>query len=306
MVSMNIHILEMPLDYGASRHGSDMGPSAIRLAGIRSKLEAIGHTIVRSYCPIQIEAQEYAEIGSNPKAKYLGPIVKACTALAQEVESAVTAKEFPLVLGGDHSIVLGTIAGLSASYKKTGKKLGVLYVDAHGDFNTTETTPSGNIHGECLSASAGYGIPELTNLYHDGKKIDAENICYVGLRDIDPGERELMKSAGVTAFSMSDIDRQGFSEVLKKVKLFFRTHCDVVHVSFDMDALDPMFAPGTGIPLPGGLNYREALLLMEEMCTLGMVGSAEIVEVNPVLDVRNQTAAMAVELAARLLGEKIY
>ena len=303
---MNIHILEMPLDYGASRHGSDMGPSAIRLAGIRTKLEGLGHKIVRSYCPIQIEAQEYADIGPNPKAKYLTPIVKACTALAQEVESAADANEFPLVLGGDHSIVLGTLAGLSASYKKTNKRIGVLYVDAHGDFNTTETTPSGNIHGECLSASAGYGIPELVNLYHEGQKIDAHNICYVGLRDIDPGERLLMKEAGVTAFSMSDIDRQGFAEVLKKVKLFFRTHADVVHVSFDMDALDPMFAPGTGIPLPGGLNYREALLLMEEMATTNMVHSAEIVEVNPVLDVRNQTAAMAVELAARLLGETLY
>src|SRR5574344_3059345 len=220
---MNIHILEMPLDYGASRHGSDMGPSAIRLAGIRTKLESLGHTIVRSYCPIQIEAQEYAEIGPNPKAKYLTPIVKACTALAQEVESAADADEFPLVLGGDHSIVLGTIAGLSASYKKTNKKLGILYVDAHGDFNTTETTPSGNIHGECLSASAGYGIPELVNLYNNGTKVDAKNICYIGLRDIDPGERILIKKAGVTAYTMSDIDRIGFGEVLKKVNLVFKT-----------------------------------------------------------------------------------
>jgi len=303
---MNIHIFEMPIDYGASRHGSDMGPSAIRLAGIRAKLENLGHNIVNSNSPIEIEAQEFADIGKNPKAKYLKPIVNACTALAKEVETSIEADEFPIILGGDHSIALGTLAGLSASYKKENKKLGVLYVDAHGDFNTTETSPSGNIHGECLSASAGYGLPELVNLYNEGQKIDPKNICYIGLRDIDPGERLLMKEAGVTAFSMSDIDRQGFSEVLKKMKLFFRTHADVVHVSFDMDALDPMYAPGTGIPLPGGLNYREALLLMEEMAALGMVKSAEIVEVNPVLDVRNQTAAMAVELAARLLGETIY
>lgn len=303
---MNIHIFEMPIDYGASRHGSDMGPSAIRLAGIRTKLESLGHKIINSNSPIEIEAQEFADIGNNPKAKYLQPIVKACTALAKEVETAADAKEFPLVLGGDHSIVLGTLAGLSASYKKENKKLGVLYVDAHGDFNTTETTPSGNIHGECLSASAGYGIPELVNLYNNGTKVDAKNICYIGLRDIDPGERILMKKAGVTAYTMSDIDRIGFAEVLKKVKLFFKTRVDVIHVSFDMDALDPMFAPGTGIQLPGGLNYREGLLLMEDMCSMNMVKSADIVEVNPVLDVRNQTAAMAVELAARLLGETIY
>lgn len=296
----------MPLDYGASRHGSDMGPSAIRLAGIRQKLESIGHEVVKSYCPIQIEAQEFAEEGNNPKAKYLAPIVKACTELAEEVKQTVDNDEFPLILGGDHSIVLGTLAGLNASYKKKGKKLGVLYVDAHGDFNTVDTTPTGNIHGECLSASAGYGLSELVNLYEDGRKVDAQNICYIGLRDIDKGERELMKKAGVTAFTMSDIDRQGFSEVLKKVKAFFASRVDVVHVSFDMDSLDPMFAPGTGIPLPGGLNYREGLLIMEEMASTGLVGSAEIVEVNPVLDVRNQTAKMAVELAARLLGETIY
>lgn len=303
---MKVNIIEMPLDYGGCRHGSDMGPSAIRLAGLRNKIESLGHEVIYDKNKIQIIAQEYAEEGDNPKAKYLKPIVDACTSLAKEVEEAVDANQFPLILGGDHSIVLGTLAGLSASFKKSGKKLGILYVDAHGDFNTTETTLSGNIHGECLSASAGYGIPELVNLYYEGKKIDAHNICYVGLRDIDPGERKLMKEAGVTAFTMSDIDRQGFAEVLRKVKDFFKNKVDVVHVSFDMDALDPMFAPGTGIPLPGGLNYREGLLIMEEMASTGMVCSAEIVEVNPVLDVHNQTAAMAVELAARLLGETIY
>lgn len=303
---MKVNIIEMPLDYGGCRHGSDMGPSAIRLAGLRQKIESLGHEVISDKNKIQIVAQEYAESGDNPKAKYLKPIVDACTSLAKEVEEAVDANQFPLILGGDHSIVLGTLAGLSASFKKSGKKLGVLYVDAHGDFNTTETTLSGNIHGECLSASAGYGIPELVNLYYEGKKIDAHNICYVGLRDVDPGEKKLMKEAGVTAFTMSDIDRQGFAEVLRKVKDFFKNKVDVVHVSFDMDALDPMFAPGTGIPLPGGLNYREGLLIMEEMASTGMVRSAEIVEVNPVLDVRNQTAAMAVELAARLLGETIY
>lgn len=307
---MNVEIFEMPLDYGASRHGSDMGPSAIRLAGLRQKIESFGHAITKNECPMKMDskavAQEFAEVGENPKAKYLGPIVEACTSLAQSVENCVNNGDFPLVLGGDHSIALGTIAGLSSAYKSSGKKMGILYVDAHGDFNTTETSPTGNIHGQCLSASAGYGIPELVNLYKEGVKIDPKNICYVGLRDIDKGERELMKQAGVTAWTMSDIDRLGFAEILKKVKLFFKTHCDVVHVSFDMDALDPMYAPGTGIPLPGGLNYREALLLMEEMANLGTVGSAEIVEVNPVLDVRNQTALMAVELVGRLFGDVIY
>jgi len=302
---MNVHILEMPLDFGASRHGSDMGPSAIRLAGIKEKLESLGHKTFEHTDIFKAASQEYEEPG-NPKAKYIKPIVSACTSLAHEVEAITTAGDFPLVLGGDHSIALGSIAGLSATMKKRGQTLGVLYVDAHGDFNTPETTPSGNIHGECLAASAGYGIPELTNLYYDGVKVDPKNICFVGQRDLDEGEKKLMKEAGVTVFTMSDIERQGFPAILKQIVCFFRSHVDMIHVSFDMDVLDPMFAPGTGIPLPGGLTNREALLLMEEMASTNMVKSAEIVEVNPILDIRNQTAILAVSLAARILGETLY
>lgn len=302
---MKIHILEMPLDYGASRHGSDMGPSAIRLAGIKEKLESLGHSTVEHNSLVQATAQEYEQVG-NPQAKYLVPITKACTKLAGEVEKIVENNEFPLVLGGDHSIALGSIAGISAVCKKQNKKLGILYVDAHGDFNTDETSPTGNIHGECLAASAGLGLPDLTNLYYEGRKVDPHNICFVGCRDLDPGEKLLMKEAGVTVFTMSDIERQGFPQIVSKVKLFFKTHADMIHVSFDMDVLDPMFAPGTGIPLPGGLTNREALLLMEEMAACGKVRSAEIVEVNPILDVRNQTAMLAVSLAARLFGETLY
>ncbi len=301
---MNVHILEMPLDFGASRHGSDMGPSAIRLAGIKEKLESLGHETYVHTDIIKFTAQEYEKPG-NPKAKYLKPIVKACNRLASEVEIITSDGDFPLVLGGDHSIVLGSLAGLAATAKKSGQTIGVLYVDAHGDFNTSETSPTGNIHGECLAASAGLGLPELTNLYFEGRKVDPKNICFVGSRDLDPGEKLLMKKAGVTVFTMSDIDRQGFATIVQKVLDFFKK-VDIVHVSFDMDVLDPMFAPGTGIPLPGGLTNREALLIMEEMAATGKVKSAEIVEVNPILDVRNQTAILAVSLAARLLGETLY
>lgn len=303
---MNVHIMEVPLDYGGKRHGSDMGPSAIRLAGLRDKIENLNHKIITDERSLDILPQEYAEIGDNPKAKYLRPIVSVCNEIAKNVQQSIENKEFPLILGGDHSLVLGTLAGLHAHYKNNGKKLGLLYVDAHGDFNTAETSPTGNIHGECLSASAGYGLPELVNLYEKERKIDPENICYVGIRDLDPGEKKLMHEAGVTVFTISDIDRLGFSDVIKKVKLFFKTHCDVVHISFDMDSLDPSIAPGTGVPVPGGLTYREALLLMEEMSNLDMVKSMEIVEVNPILDVRNETAVMAVELIARVLGEKLF
>ena len=302
---MNIHLLEMPLDFGASRHGSDMGPSAIRLAGIKERLESLGHIISNHSDIISVSPQEYEQVG-NPKAKYLKPISNACTKLADRVEKICTDGEFPLILGGDHSIALGSIAGISAFARKNKQKLGVLYVDAHGDFNTAETSPTGNIHGQCLAASAGFGLPELTNLYYEGTKVNPENICFVGVRDLDAGEKQLMKQAGVTVFTMSDIERQGFAAIVKQITVFFKTHADIIHVSFDMDVLDPMFAPGTGIPLPGGLTNREALLLMEEMAATGRVKSAEIVEVNPILDVRNQTGALAVSLAARLLGETLY
>ena len=212
---MNVHILEMPLDFGASRHGSDMGPSAIRLAGIKERLESLNHKTFEHADIFQPQPQEYEQVG-NPKAKYLKPIVNACTKLAASVEEISSKGDFPLVLGGDHSIVLGTLAGLAASAKKENKKIGVLYVDAHGDFNDTNTSPTGNIHGECLAASAGLGLPELTNLYFEGQKVDPHNICFVGCRDLDPGEKVLMKKAGVTVFTMSDIDRQGFSEIVKK------------------------------------------------------------------------------------------
>lgn len=306
---MNINVLEMPLDFGASRHGSDMGPSAIRLAGLKNTLTELGHTITKFSCPMGQQPQEYAQEYSNPgnpKAKYLPIITEACTLLAKEVESAALNQDFPIILGGDHSIVLGSLAGISAACKKSNKKLGVLYVDAHGDFNTCDTTLSGNIHGMCMSGSCGYGISELTNLYFDGAKVDPKNVCYVGARDIDPKEKLLMKEAGVTVYTMSDIDRTGFHHVIEEVKSFFAERVDCVHLSFDMDVIDPQFAPGVGIQLPGGLNYREALLLMEEMCDTNMVKSCDIVEVNPVLDITNKTALMAVKLLARLLGEKLY
>ena len=302
---MNINVFEMPLDLGASRHGSDMGPSAIRLAGLKEKIVELGHNIIGFSCPMEQHPQE-CEDAENPKAKYLSVISKACYQLAEKVEEAASKNEYPIILGGDHSIVLGSLAGMAAACKKQEKTLGVLYVDAHGDFNTCETSPSGNIHGMCLSGSCGYGIPELTNLYYEGAKVDAKNVCYVGLRDIDPEEKKLMKEAGVTAFTMSDIDKTGFHHVMEQVKDFFANRVDQIHISFDMDCIDPQFAPGVGIQIPGGLNYREALLLMEEMSETNMVKSCDIVEVNPVLDVRNKTAYMAVKLLARLLGEKLF
>lgn len=304
-VFMKISIFEMPLDFGASRHGSDMGPSAIKLAGLKKELESLGHEI-EVYCsPMDLSGVDCENQG-NPKARYLLPIEKACNQLANAVEKSLDRGNFPLVLGGDHSIVLGSLAGFSAGCRKKGKVPGVLYIDAHGDFNTEETTLSGNIHGMCMAASCGFGNPRLTELYTRERKIDPEKVCYIGVRDLDPGEKLLMKKAGVTVFTMTDIDRTGFPKVVEKALSALKEKCDCVHMSFDIDVMDPSFAPGVGIQVPGGLSYREVLFLMEELNLSGIVSSAEVVEVNPVLDVRNQTAKMAVEIIARLLGFKVF
>ena len=302
---MRVKVIEMPLDFGASRHGADMGPSAIRLAGLQQRLESLGHEVTDYFSPIDIKPADYDDEG-NPKAKYLNPIVRSCTQLALAVEESFGEGNFPLIIGGDHSIALGSVAGVSAACIRQGKKLGILYVDAHGDFNTAETTLTGNIHGECMAASCGYGLPDLTDLYFKGQKVNPENVCFVGTRDLDAQEKNLMKKAGVTVFSMSDIDRQGFPVILQKIRNFFAEKVDCVHLSFDLDVLDPMFAPGTGIQLQAGLSNREGLMIMEEMCEMGKVCSAEIVELNPVLDIQNKTAVLAVDLIARILGDKIY
>ena len=306
---MKIRIIEMPLDYGASRRGADMGPSAIRLAGLREKLNSLGIESDDLYPPISVPPQEYIDPATEitkENAKHLGPIVDTCSQLAAHVEKVLRAGDFPLILGGDHSIALGSLAGISAAHSAAGRRPGALWVDAHGDFNTTQTTPSGNIHGMILAASCGFGISELVNFYNPVRKIDPENVCYIGVRDLDPEERILMKKAGVRVYTMSDIDRHGISQVINEITQFFRERVDTIHVSFDIDAIDPRFAPGVGIEVPGGLTYREVLFLMEEMSRTGLVSSADMVEVNPVHDLRNATARMAVNLLGRLFGETIY
>jgi arginase len=306
---MKVRIIEMPLDYGASRRGSDMGPSAIRLAGLRDKLTSLGMDSDDLYPPISVPPQEYIDPSSElslDNAKHLGSILDACRQLAAHVESVLRAGGFPLVLGGDHSIALGSLAGVSAAHAAHARRPGVLWVDAHGDFNTTQTTRTGNIHGMILAASCGYGIPELTGFYNETRKIDPANVCYIGVRDLDPEERRLMKEVGPRVYTMSDIDRLGISRATEEIAAFFLERIDTLHVSFDMDAIDPRFAPGVGIEVPGGMTYLEVLFVMEGMAKTGLVSSADMVEVNPVLDVRNATARMAVELIGRLLGETIY
>ena len=302
---MDVRVIELPLDFGASRRGSDMGPSAIRLAGLKKTLIELGHQVAECLPGINVPPQEFVEEG-DPSVKFLAPIAEACGELALRVERAMDDGAFPLVLGGDHSIAVGSLAGLGLFYRNRGLRWGTLWVDAHGDFNTPGTSPSGNIHGMCLATACGYGRSELTGLGGEFRKLDPANVAYIGVRDLDPGERLLMKGSGVTVFTMTDVDRLGIAEVARRLIAFFRERVDALHVSVDMDVMDPMFAPGVGIPLAGGFSYREVLLLAEELAASGLLRSAEIVEVNPVLDVRNQTARMAVEIAARLLGATLY
>ncbi|MDR1212158.1 MAG: arginase, partial [Spirochaetaceae bacterium] len=302
---MKIRVLEAPLDFGASRRGSDMGPSAIRLAGLKEALKEIGHESEESFPPVSAPAQEYLDEG-DPRAKFLEPIAQACSVLASQVEKTMDEGIFPLVLGGDHSIALGTLSGLGAFYRDRGETWGCLWVDAHGDFNTPETSPSGNIHGMSLAAACGYGREELIMLNGNFRKLDPQNTALVGVRDLDPREKDNMRKAGLRVYTMSAVDRLGIAETAGELIRFFRERVQRLHVSVDMDALDPMIAPGVGIPLPGGFSYREVLFLAEELGASGLLRSAEIVEVNPVLDVRNQTARMAVEIIRRLLGGTIY
>ncbi|GAB1484826.1 arginase [Treponema sp.] len=302
---MKIRVIELPLDFGASRRGSDMGPSAIRLAGLKAALAEIGHESEECFPGINVPAQEYLDEGDS-RAKYMAPIAEACGELAARVEKAMDDGVFPLVLGGDHSIAVGTLSGLGAAYRKRNLRWGTLWVDAHGDFNTPETTPSGNIHGMSLAIACGYGRDELTGLHGDFRKLDPANVALIGVRDLDPLEKNTMRAAGLTVYTMTEVDRLGIAEATRRIVAFFKERVDALHVSVDMDVMDPMIAPGVGIPLTGGFSYREVLLLAEDLAASGLLRSAELVEVNPVLDVKNQTARMAVEIAARLLGATSY
>lgn len=299
---MKIHIIGVPMDLGAGRRGVDMGPSAIRIAGVAEKLRALGH-VVTEEGDIPIKPPELQKI-RNDKLKYLPEIVRACTLLAGKIEKVISAGGFPLVLGGDHSIAIGSIAGIASMCRKQKKRLGVLWIDAHGDLNTPDTTPSGNIHGMPLAASLGLGAIELTSVGGDFKKLIPADVVLIATRDLDDGERKLIKQHGVNIFTMEEIDKHGMSMVMARALRKLKG-VDHLHVSFDLDAVDPQVAPGVGTPVKGGLNYREAHLIMETLNQSGIMSSLEVVEANPILDNRNQSAEFAVELIQSGFGKKI-
>jgi arginase len=291
------------MDLGSGRRGVDMGPSAIRIAGIADRLRELGHKVVDDG-DLVIKNMEELKVG-NERARYLGEIARVSAILARKVEHIMERGHFPLVLGGDHSIAVGTVSGIAAWAQREKKKLGILWIDAHGDLNTPETSPSGNIHGMPLATLLGFGVKELTEVGGVFPKVAAEKIALVGIRSLDAGEKSRLKENDVQVHTMADIDRRGVHRVMKKALAKVTDGTDFVHVSFDLDVVDPAVAPGVGTPVKGGLDYREAHLIMEVIADAGVMSSLEIVEVNPILDQENASAIFAVELVQSAFGKKI-
>ncbi|ATP42163.1 arginase [Solibacillus sp. R5-41] len=300
MGKKNVSIIGVPCDYGQQRRGVDMGPSAIRYAGLQNRLTVLGYS-VEDEGNIHVIDQT-SNVQADAQLLNLDEVVKVNTALARKVNEVVEKHRMPLVLGGDHSIAIGTLAGLSKHYQN----MGVIWFDAHADLNTPETTPSGNIHGMPLATSLGLGHERLTTILHDGPKIKQENIIIIGGRSIDEGERKLIKERRIKVYTMYDIDRLGMTYVMEETLAYFREKkIDGLHLSLDLDALDPLYTPGVGTPVAGGITYRESHLAMEMIQESGLLTSAEFVEVNPILDERNKTADVAVALIGSLFGETL-
>jgi arginase len=297
---MQIDIIGVPIDLGADRRGVDMGPSAIRYAHLRQRLEELGHA-VEDKGNIEVPIQETCQV-MDPKLKYLDCIIPMGRRIAGAVATCIQNGRFPLVLGGDHSLSVGSIRGAAKR-----RKIGVIWIDAHADFNTHQTTPSGNIHGMHLAALCGLGDPSLVSLWDETPPVvDPKRVAVIGARDLDPGEKENLRSAGVMVQSMEQIDRIGMPAALEKALERVSNDADGIYISFDMDALDPNHAPGVGTPVPGGLTYREAHLVGEVVAETGKLIGMDLVEVNPILDVQNQTALLAVEFIRSALGSRVW
>jgi arginase len=303
IIPRKIRVIGVPLDLGQSRRGVDMGPSAVRVAGLEARLEELGH-VVEDAGNVTVAIPEQKKAG-EANAKYLKEITATCTKLAEQVVRTLDAGKVPLVLGGDHSVGAGTVAGVAEFYRRQNQKIGLLWIDAHTDINTPETSPSGNVHGMPLAAIMGLGPPDLANIFNFSPKVSPENCVLVGVRDIDAIERENVRRAGIEVFTMRDIDERGMRTVMEEALRMAGRGTVGYHVSLDMDWVDPEDAPGVGTPVRGGATYREAHLAMEIIADHARMLSFEVVEVNPVIDEHNRTAELAVELSLSAFGKKI-
>ncbi len=299
MNSKTIRIFGVPMDLGQSRRGVDMGPSALRYANLQAQLERLGHTVLdEGNLPVPNPEENVVE----QRDGRLLAVSAVCNNIFSHARSCLDHGDFAIFLGGDHSISMGTIAAAAAH--QPDEPLGVIWVDAHGDFNTPETSPTGNVHGMPMAALVGRGRPELVNIGYEGAKLLPTNVVQIGIRDLDDGERVELAKSGVNVFTMRHVDELGMAAVARRA-LDQLSHLSRIHVSLDMDSLDPDEAPGVGTPVRGGLTYREAHLLMEILGDSERVQSLDIVENNPILDEVNKTAELAVGLAASLLGRRI-
>ena len=303
MRQSQIAIIGAPMDLGAGRRGVDMGPSALRLAGLNEKLASLGYE-VQDLGNIVVQQPESQPEGPT-NARYLPQIAQSCARLASMVEQAADEGKVPLVLGGDHSVAVGTVTGISKHFRKRDEKMGLIWVDAHADMNTPESSPSGNVHGMPLACIIGLGPDELVCLGGFSPKVEGTNVAILGLRSVDQVERVNVRGGGVHAFTMRDIDERGLPAVMQQAIEFASHGTAGFHLSFDMDALDPQEAPGVGTPVRGGITYREAHLAMELVADSGKMASMELVEVNPVIDEVNRTALLAVELIMSAMGKRI-
>lgn len=294
----NVH-----LDLGAGRRGVDMGPSAIHLAGLVAEIEALGHRVADHFA-IQVPSQEMHGPG-DPHARYLPQILHVCSELADRVEAGMEAGHFPIVLGGDHSVAIGTISGIARYWRKRGKRIGVVWVDAHADMNTPSTSPSGNIHGMPLATLLGYGPEPLVAIAGEEPALDPRHVCVIGARDLDGAEKELVRQSGVRVYTMSELDERGTAVCVHEAVARAIDGTVGVHLSFDLDGVDPQHAPGVGTPVPGGLSIRESHLICEKAAATRKLLGVEMVELNPVIDTENRTGKLAVWLMASALGKTI-
>jgi arginase len=298
-----VSILGVPLSYGQSKGGVHLGPAAIRVAGLAQRISALGYE-VNDHGDVTVE-RSHSLPGFDDKLKYITEIHGACERLAFEIEGICDAGELPITIGGDHSIAIGSLSGVVKSFRKREQRLGLIYLDAHADMNTPETTPSGNIHGMPLAALLGYGAPELVNVGGFSPKFDQRLCAHVGARDIDPGERELIRRLGMRFFTMREIDERGLATCMDEAIAIASQGSGGYAVTFDVDVLDPGDAPGSGTLVRGGLSYREAHLAMEKIAEAEGMQSLEVVEINTALDVNNRTAELGVELILSALGKRI-
>ena len=298
-----ISIVGVPMDLGADRRGVDMGPSALRYADLNEKLQALGYE-VDDLGDMDVIIPETRHFG-DPHAKYLKEIADACTHLANLVLEIHTDHRTPIVLGGDHSIAVGTMSGMAESFRRQNGKIGLMWFDAHADFNTPQISPSGNVHGMPMAAIMGYGPIELTRIFGFSPKIQPERAVMIGIREVDPQERELVKSSGVRVFTMKEIDRRGIGSVMDEALSIVTKDTDGFSVTLDADFLDPYESPGVATPVRGGADYREAHLAMEMVADTKKMVSFEIAEINPILDVQNKTAHFGMELILSAFGKQI-